>query len=456
MRPRLPALFLLSPALLLSQDPALSAPARAVDSVLSAAAKQGFSGAALVIIDGKTVLHSAYGIAQRETNTPFRTNTLVQIGSNAKDFTAVAILQLMQQRRLALGDSLGKFFPAAPSDKRGITLWQLLRHTSGLPIGIGPDSQSISRSRFLDLALGSPLQFAPGTGEQYSNAGYSLLAAIIEHVAGRSYDEYVRDNVFVPLSMKETGYLLPAFDRSRVAHGYSASGDRGTTLDLPHPADGPSWTLRGNGGMLSTLSDMATFYNALFTTERLLPTAARIRMFDPQGGMILAGSDLTSYFMYQREPQPRLDIFLVSTTSDVRAPQLLRRIVPHLGVSEAAAESDVAVNAPAANLPATPVGNTIREYLEMFNGADSAAAVRFFSERMITGPDSPSARLRLGRLRDMRSDLGKLVPIGIQMQDEQRVELKARSSSGEAVTLLFELEAQPPYRIRSLRVRVGG
>src|SRR5262249_7805820 len=154
---------------------------------------------------------------------------------------------------LSIHDSLSKYFPNAPADKRNITLWQLVTHVAGFPIGLGGDFETLSGDGFVKAALAYPLKFAPGTGEQYSNTGYALLAAVIERVSGRTYDEYVRDNILDPLGLKNTGYLLPHFDSSRVAHGYRNGEDVGTLLAKPHAADGPYWNLRGNGGMLSTV-----------------------------------------------------------------------------------------------------------------------------------------------------------------------------------------------------------
>jgi CubicO group peptidase (beta-lactamase class C family) len=439
------------------ESPTLVGPlAKSVDSVIAAAEGRGFSGVVLIAKDGTPILRKGYGLAQREERTPFAPNTVVQIGSNTKDFTAVAILQLMERDRLRLEDSLAKFFPGAPQDKRAITVWQLLRQRSGLPIGIAPDPERLTRQEFLDRVMRTPLQFRPGEGEQYSNAGYSVLAAIIEQLSGKTYDEYLRDNLLAPVGLHDTGYLLPNFARRRIAHGYSSAGDKGTILDLPHLPDGPSWTLRGNGGMLSTVSDMAAFYAALYNTDRLLTAGARDKIFRPDEPVVLAGSDMVSFFMYQREPAQRLEVFLASTSTDVRAPQILREIAPLFGLGRGARETTIASDAPEIRLPATNVGRALRDYLDMFNTADSAAAVRFFTERMAPRPDAPPPAARYGRLREARGDLGKLVPVAYREENPQSAEVRARSSMGEIATILVEVEDAAPYRIKSLRVRVGG
>src|SRR5207253_7413267 len=151
----------------------------------------------------------------------------------------VSILQLLERGRLTLDDSLPKYFANVPVDKRGITIRHLLLHGGGFDQHLGGDWEVVSRDQEITRALSAPLLFAPGTDRKYSNIGFSLLAAIIEMVSDKSYDEYVRDNVLAPLGLRETGLLLPRFDPRRVAHGYRDGTDAGTFLDRPHASDGP-------------------------------------------------------------------------------------------------------------------------------------------------------------------------------------------------------------------------
>ena len=193
---------------------------------------------------------------------------MVQIGSNPKDFTAVSILQLQERGQLSVTDKIAKFFPSAPADKQNITIGMLMNHRAGFPIGLGPDFANMTRAQLIDAAMKTKLLFTPGERNNYSNTGFALLAAIIEQVSGKTYDEYVRDNILNPLGLRNTGFHLPRFDEARLARGYNSGGkDEGTMLSKPHAADGPYWNLRGNGGMLSTVGDMHNFYKALFETE---------------------------------------------------------------------------------------------------------------------------------------------------------------------------------------------
>ena len=150
-----------------------------IDSALRVAQGRGFSGVVRIEKNGELVIAKGYGNANRELAIPFSRSSVVQIGSNTKDFTLVGLLRLQARGRLSLRDSLGKYFPAAPADKRGITLQQLVDHRGGFPIGFGQDFAAVLRDDFLRTALAAPLRAAPGTKEIYSNARFALLAAVI-------------------------------------------------------------------------------------------------------------------------------------------------------------------------------------------------------------------------------------------------------------------------------------
>lgn len=253
-----------------------------LDSAMRVAERAGFSGVVRLERDGVTLLEKGYGSANREKHIPFTAETVVQIGSNTKDFTAVAILQLEESGRLSQRDALAKYFPAAPADKRIITIAQLMNHRAGFPAGIGGDVESVKRAAFIERAMKTPLLFAPGARESYSNTGFSVLAAIIEQVTGMPYDAYVERNILAPIGLRRTGFLLPGFKPDDLAHGYLAAGtDAGTMIAKPHDTDGPYWSLRGNGGMLSTVGGMHAFYMELFEGTKLMKAGTRALRFDP-------------------------------------------------------------------------------------------------------------------------------------------------------------------------------
>ena len=428
-----------------------------VDSALRAAAQRGFSGVVRVERRGTLLLRKGYGMANRERRIPFSDATIVQIGSNTKDFTLVALLRLQQQGRLGLRDSLGKHFPAAPADKRGITLQQLVDHRGGFPIGLGGDFETLTRDQLLQRAFATPLRAQPGTREIYSNTGYAILAAVIEQVTGRSYDEHVRDEILAPLGLENTGYLLPRFDPDRIAHGYAQGEDRGNMLLKPHAADGPYWNLRGNGGMLSTVEDMHLFYRALFEGERLLPLGARGGRFDPAEEVRLGGSDRVHFFLFERLPREGVEIIIATNTPEFPAPMVRDAIAPLLGLATAANREDRAP-APApvgAKEPPPPVATLIRDLFAAVNAGDSTALTRAVTERF-EPMGGPPVEQRVARLLQMHEGLGTLTPTAMWLDADGAVTVSARTAKEGAATFVFNVSAATPPKIRSMRVMVGG
>jgi CubicO group peptidase (beta-lactamase class C family) len=239
---------------------------------LSRLAKLGFSGVVLVAVAGEPVIAQGYGLADREHGLPWSPGTISCIGSITKQFSAAAILKLEEEGQLRVTDPMAKYFSDVPADKSAITLHQLLTHTSGIEDLEGRDDwDPIGREEFIRLAMKQPLGSPPGTHYSYSNAGYSLLGAIIEKLTGLSYERYLRQTFFLPLGMYETGYILPAWGEARLAQGYRAGVFWGTTLGRPIDSDGPYWVLRANGGIHSSCYDMLRWARALMDGRVLKP-----------------------------------------------------------------------------------------------------------------------------------------------------------------------------------------
>jgi CubicO group peptidase (beta-lactamase class C family) len=234
-----------------------------LDRYLSRLAAYGYSGSALVARGGRVLLHKGYGLADRARSRPYTAETLFDVASISKQFTAAAILKLEMEGKLRVEDPLGRFFPAAPADKAAITLHQLLTHTSGLRDTFGEEYEPVTRQELLRRVFESRLLGPPGRRYRYSNGGYSVLAAVVEAASGQSYDDYLRGRLFAPAGMRHTGFRLKAADLALLAHGYTAEGDWGTPLDHPWAADGPYWNLRGNGGILSSTGDFYRWHLAL-------------------------------------------------------------------------------------------------------------------------------------------------------------------------------------------------
>ena len=439
-----------------AQDPAARA-----DSIMKAAEAKGFSGVVRVARNGNVILEKGYGLANRAAKIPFTKSTVVQIGSNTKDFTAVAILQLQNRGLLSVNDKLSRFFPNAPDDKKDITIWQLMKHEAGFPLGFGGDFEQVSKAQLIDNAMRFKLLFPPGSRKSYSNPGYALLAAIIEQVSGKSYDEYLRDSILAPLGLTHTGFLLPKFPARDLAHGYRANGeDAGTMLSKPHVADGPYWNLRGNGGMLSTVSDMHEFYQALFETEKLLPRNARKGMFDPNEPVGLAGSDLVNFFLYDRMPRMGLEIIMASTNAAMKVPAVRRDLGAALGLQEMGGPGGGNDDAPLARASGTPVAAgasaLIDELVLLINKGDKDALSKFVTDHFVLTADGPPAPQRAERLSGLHTDLGALTVVRKTQVENGPVQVVVKTEREGEAMLVLDMEQVAPFRIRRFGIQVGG
>ncbi|MEP3052278.1 MAG: serine hydrolase [Erythrobacter sp.] len=240
--------------------------------------EQGYAGTLLVAKRGKIILSKGYGLANREDNIAHSPDTVTDIGSNTKQFTAAAIMTLVDQNRLSTSDRLEQFFDQVPDDKKDITVHQLLTHTSGLGNGFGGDFDGTTKEEFLAKAFAGELILKPGE-YKYSNAGYSLLAAIIESVSGMDYEAYLNQYIFEPAGLQNTGYLLPDWNGQPLARQYwHGAISRGTTVERYYETGGVSWNLVGNGGILATSHDLYKWLEAL-KTDAVLSRTARDQLF---------------------------------------------------------------------------------------------------------------------------------------------------------------------------------
>lgn len=243
---------------------------------------EGSSGTLVAGIGDKMLVCRGWGLADHEALTPAGCDTVYDVMSMTKQFTAAAVLKLQMQGRLRVTDPIGRHLAGVPADKRDITIEHLLTHTSGLIDVLGGDYEPLSRAELLDDALASELRSRPGERYHYSNVGYSLLAVIVEEASGTGYEEYLARELFEPAGMERTGYVLPEWSPGDVAVEYDADGrPQGRPFEHPWAADGPYWNLRGNGGLLSTAADMFRWQRALLG-ERVLDAAAKAALFRPR------------------------------------------------------------------------------------------------------------------------------------------------------------------------------
>lgn len=237
-----------------------------LESYIDACNLNGLSASVLVAKDGNILYSGGVGLRNKTEKLPVTEETIFTTGSLTKQFTATAILKLQEGLKLSVNDSIYKFFEDVPKDKQNITIHQLLTHTSGIVgnLDYGVDFVPISKEEFINQVYNSPLDFEPGKQYSYSNVGYSLLAMIIENISQSDYETYLQKHLFQKAGMQHTGYLLPRWDTTQIAHGYKCGEDWGTHL-LKWQADSNqiSWHLKGNGGILSNPSDLYKWYIAL-------------------------------------------------------------------------------------------------------------------------------------------------------------------------------------------------
>jgi CubicO group peptidase (beta-lactamase class C family) len=273
-----------------------------LDDYLSRCAAFGFSGSVLVESNGAVVLLKGYGLAEREPRRPNTPDTLFDIGSLTKQFTATAILRLEQDGKLSTADTLSKFFKDAPPDKARIQLQHLLTHSSGLPRGIASVASGMQeRAALVKAVLAAPLESKPGQAFSYSNVGYDLLGAVVEIVAGTSYEDCLREKLFGPAQMASTGFRKDGrLSSANAARGYQApwqpdlpgSTLRGESESPWEPTLATegwySWGLRGAGGVLTTLADLRAWQQAL-DGGALLKPGAKEKLFRPFLGNYACG-----------------------------------------------------------------------------------------------------------------------------------------------------------------------
>jgi CubicO group peptidase (beta-lactamase class C family) len=258
----------------------------------------GFSGAVLVARDGRILLESAHGLANRANKTRWHADTIFDIGSVTKQFTAAAVLALEADGKLAVSESIASYLPGVPADKAPITIHHLLTHTSGLGDGFGGDYESVSRDALVRRVMDSALASAPGERHAYSNAGYSLLAAIVEIASGTGIDRFARERLFRPAGMTSSGYHLSEAELARLARGYR-DGEDARLPERAAATRGQMWNLIGNGGLYSTTRDLHRWMLAL-QDGRVLPPSSRRKLFQPHALVAAkyAGSERPLHYAY--------------------------------------------------------------------------------------------------------------------------------------------------------------
>jgi CubicO group peptidase (beta-lactamase class C family) len=239
------------------------------------------SGSVLIARKGEILLAKGYGPSNREYDIPNTPETKFRLGSMTKQFTAMAIMILMERELLDVGDPISKFYPEyLDGDK--ITVHHLLTHTSGIPNynNLAEYGEKLMLSwdinRVVDWFKGEPLQFEPGERFAYSNSGYVLLAWIIEHLSGVSYADFLRANIFEPLGMHNSGQDVYTTVLENRATGHIFYGEE--IMQAPYRDMGFT---SGAGSLYSTIMDLFLWDQALYKNT-LITLESRKKMFTPE------------------------------------------------------------------------------------------------------------------------------------------------------------------------------
>ncbi len=267
-------------------SPGSPVPRERMDAYFSGLGAYGLSGAVLLMQHGRVVYEAGFGLADRARRVPMTPTTGVDIASMSKDLTAVAVLRLVERGLLTLGDSVSQYLDAVPAEKRGITVAQLLTHRSGLPAYFveGNDFQTLTRGQALTAILAAQLAFPPGTGSEYSDAGYVLLAILLEQRTGLTLEALLRRDQFAPARLAGTySYGTPELRAAAaIAHGYVNESDAGSAAAYVHDAD--YWVVKGAGGIVSTVKDIALWEAALLDGTLLTPASVATLLGASQAG----------------------------------------------------------------------------------------------------------------------------------------------------------------------------
>ncbi len=250
--------------------------------VRRAMVRQHIPGLTLVVIrNGKVIKSRGYGYANLESKSPARPETAYELASASKPLVAEAIMLLVQDGKVALDDTIGRYIEGTPDSWRAITLRHLLSHTSGIKDYLADLRRNFSYDtppdRFAKEMMNEPLKFQPGEKWSYSNSGYILLGMVIQQATGRPYHAFLADRIFTPLGMSATRHDTPDEVIDGRAVGYLWRGTAGYRngeylkyLMMNH----------GDRGIVSTATDLAK-WDAALSRDGMLTAATRQTMWTP-------------------------------------------------------------------------------------------------------------------------------------------------------------------------------
>ena len=319
---------------------------RVDDYIKDEMTKRQIPGVALTVIqDGKEVKTGSYGVANIELRVPVKPETVFEIGSITKQFTAAGILLLAQDGKLSVDDKLSQHLKNLPDAWTNITLRHLLTHTSGLKSYTGLDgfelTKHLTQEQFIKTIGAQPLEFQPGDAWKYCNTGFSFLGYVIENVSGKRYWDFMGEHIFQPLGMTCTTDRLPVRIIPNRATGYEQKNHVLINRDYDLT------DVFSAGAIASTIGDLAK-WNAMLDRDDLLHSSTKDQMWTPaklndgkltkygfgwfvdsiDGHKNIGHSGSTSGFSasIQRFPKDKLAVILLTNTDEQIATALARHI----------------------------------------------------------------------------------------------------------------------------------
>ena len=219
----------------------------------------------LVIKNDKIIYKKAFGSANTEMNIPMQTDMLFRIGSMTKQYTAIAVLQLVEQNKIGLQDSIQKYIKDFPPNGYTITIENLLSNTSGIKDYLSEisnpskEKETYTPKDGVDYIKNVPLNFKPGSNYRYSNSNFYLLGYIIEMVTGKKFENYLKENVLDKADLKNTFYIHPEKNIPNMPQGYSKFDGKIEKATL-QPID----KMYSAGGLISNVNDIYKWHQALY------------------------------------------------------------------------------------------------------------------------------------------------------------------------------------------------
>ena len=245
---------------------------------------QHIPGVALAVVrNGKIVKAAGYGMANVELSVPTKPESIFQTGSVGKQFTATAVMMLVEEGKVGLDDKISKYFPDSPPAWKDIAVRHLLTHTSGIPDytsekagGAVNMRMDYTEEELVKKIAALPLDFPPGEKWSYSNSGYLILGVLIHHVSGEFYGDFLQHHVFQPLQMNSTRIISEADIVPNRSAGYRLV--KGELKNQEWVA--PSLNTTADGALYTNVLDLAKWDAALYT-ERLLKKSSFDQMWTP-------------------------------------------------------------------------------------------------------------------------------------------------------------------------------